>query len=337
MDCLTGRDGSRRFTPAGGVKPFLLEASLGGLALLSRVRDLDAEGRFSYHAMRLIFQHAPLLREHLGRSFKRESDLVVAGAERAGRGGKDILPERIGLDPEGRGSRWTVPGLLRRGRAHAVEAGDPNPDPERCIAAGLFVAARRDPLDPARLTKAEALGLVRMALFDLGPAAGVAEADKQAVAERLLKLIEPHLGDDTATFNRRFFEGRNDLVHRIAKQKKAGGPIPSEDVRRALLDLVFDAFTYVGDCVCLQMQAFLLALPSPLGERDRAGFAALYFKLDHLGGLPLILLRDRFAFLKESILDILAAPGEPGPVGVLLRLLLITRRWPRRDARSTGA
>lgn len=113
MDCLTGRDGSRRFPPAGGVKPFLLEASLGGLALLSRVRDLDAEGRSSYHAMRLIFRHAPLLREHLGRSFKRESDLVVAGAERAGRGGKDILPERIGLDPEGRGNG----SARRRGRA----------------------------------------------------------------------------------------------------------------------------------------------------------------------------------------------------------------------------
>jgi hypothetical protein len=111
------------------------------------------------------------------------------------------------------------------------------------------------------------------------------------------------------------------LVHRIAKQKKMGGPIPREVVRRALLDLVFDAFTYVGDCVCLQMQAFLQALPSPLVERERSLFEALYFKQDHLGGLPLILLRDRFAFLKEAILDIFAAPGEPGPVGVLLRLL----------------
>ena len=321
MDCMTARDGSRRFTPAGGVEAFLIKASLGGLALLSEDKGLDAEWRSSYHAMRLIFQRAPLLREHLARSFKRESDLVVAGAERAGRGRKDILPERIGLDPGGRGRRWTVAELIRHGRAHAVAAGDPNPDPARCIASGLFVAARLDPLDPARVTQAEGLGLVRMALFDLGPAAKVTEAVRQVVNRRLLDLIEPLLGVDAATFNRRFFAGRNNLVHRIAKQKKVGGPVARDVVRRALLDLGFDALTYVGDCVCLQMQAFLQALPSPLDERDRAWFAALYFKQVHLGGLPLILLRDRFAFLKEAILDILAAPGEPGPVGVLLRLL----------------
>ena len=50
-------------------------------------------------------------------------------------------------------------------------------------------------------------------------------------------------------------------------------------------------------------------------------FEAIYFKQAYLGGLPLILLRDRFAFLKGAILDIFAAPGDPGPVGVLLRLL----------------
>jgi len=103
--------------------------------------------------------------------------------------------------------------------------------------------------------------------------------------------------------------------------RKCGGPIAREVVRRSLLDLVFDAFTYVGDCVCLQMQALLQALPLPLAERERSLFEALYFKQDYLGGLPLILLRDRFPFLKEAILDIFAAPGDPGPVGVLLRLL----------------
>jgi hypothetical protein len=31
--------------------------------------------------------------------------------------------------------------------------------------------------------------------------------------------------------------------------------------------------------------------------------------------------RERFGFLRGAILDVMAAPGEPGPVGVLLRLL----------------
>jgi hypothetical protein len=69
------------------------------------------------------------------------------------------------------------------------------------------------------------------------------------------------------------------------------------------------------------MEAFSQALPSPLDERERRLFGALYFKSPHLGGLPLVLLRDRFGFLREAILDVFDAPGEPGPLGVLLRLL----------------
>jgi hypothetical protein len=321
MDCLTGRDGLRRFAPAGRLEPFLLRASLGGLAVLAKTRGLDAEGRFGYDAMRLIFQHAPLLREHLGRSFKRESDLYIPGVERAGRDGNDILPERIGLGRQGRGRRWGVAELLRRGRTHAVAAGDPSPDVARCIAAGLLAAARRDPLDPARVSEAEARGLVRMALFDAGPSPRIDPAAKQAVTERLLAALGRHAGADTGDFNRWFFGGRDDLVHGIAKQKKHGGRFERGVVRQALLELVWDAYTYVGDCVCMQMQAFLQALPAPLGGDERALFEALYLKQPHLGGLPLVLLRDRFDFLREAILDALGAPGEPGPVGVLLRLM----------------
>ena len=47
----------------------------------------------------------------------------------------------------------------------------------------------------------------------------------------------------------------------------------------------------------------------------------MYSGQPHLGGLPLILLRDRFPFLRGATLGVLAAPGDPGPVGVLLRLL----------------
>jgi hypothetical protein len=69
------------------------------------------------------------------------------------------------------------------------------------------------------------------------------------------------------------------------------------------------------------MQAFLQALPRPLCAKERAWFGALYFKQPHLGGLPLILLRDRFDLLRGAALDIMAAPEETGPIGVLLRLL----------------
>jgi hypothetical protein len=322
LKCLTARDGTRRFAPADGVEDFLFRASLGGLAILTQVRSVDAETRFSYDAMRLIFQHAPRLREHLSRTFAREADLFIPGLERASRDARDILPDRIGLGRGKRNRRWTVTNLLNKGRAHAVAAGEKNPDPAQCIAAGLLVAARLDPIEPSSLTESEALGLIKMALFDYGMIAGkLAETARDLVTDRLLRAIAKHKDDDIETFSRWFFEGRDNIVHQIAKQRKSGGPMPREIVRQALLGLVFDAYAYIADCVCLQMQAFLQALPIPLNDEERAGFEAMYFKQPYFGELPLVMLRERFAFLREGILDVMDDPGGSERVGVLLRLI----------------
>jgi len=322
MECLTTSDGTRRFVPAAEAKAFLLEASVGGLAILNRTRCLSDQQRFSYHAMRLIFQHAPRLREHLSRSFSIVADLTIPAVEKGGWDGGDILPARIGLDRDGPGPRWTVAELLEQGRDQALADGESNPDRPRCIAGGLLAAARRDPLDPGSLTEPEARQLVRLALFDLGPAPGdVGEDVKQVMTERLLRAIEKHQDDDAETFDRWFFIERDNVVHQIAKQRKCGGPQPREVVRQVILDLVFDAYTYVGDCVCLQMQAFLRALPTPLDAGERAWFEAVYDKQPYLGGLPLILLRDQFPFLRGAILNLWDDPGDGDRVGVLLRLM----------------
>jgi hypothetical protein len=135
-----------------------------------------------------------------------------------------------------------------------------------------------------------------MALFDYGMIAGkLAETARDLVTDRLLRAIAKHKDDDIETFSRWFFEGRDNIVHQIAKQRKSGGPMPREIVRQALLGLVFDAYAYIADCVCLQMQAFLQALPVPLNEGERAAFKAMYFKQTYFGGLPLVMLRERFA------------------------------------------
>jgi hypothetical protein len=233
----------------------------------------------------------------------------------------DILPARIGLDPSGSGKRWGVADLLKRRRAHADANGESNPTPARCIAAGLFAAARINPLDPMSLSEADARVLVRLALFDLGPASTRDEAVRQMIIERLLSEIERHVSDDTDGFDRWFFKNRDDLIHQIAKQKKRGGEISREVVRRVFLDLVFESYSYVGDCVCLQMQAFAKALPIPLEHGERELFEETYFKRPWLGGLPLILIRERFEFLRDSILEILEAPGGTNRIAVLLRLL----------------
>jgi hypothetical protein len=148
MNCQTGPDGMRRFAPAVETEQFLIEAAMGGLAILAGTRRLDAQGRSSYDAMRLIFQHAPLLQEHLGRSFKRKSDLQIPGITRADQRDRDILPERIGLVGDNPGVRWTLSKLLQQGRDYVIRAGDTTPDQGRCIACGLYVAALQAPPQP---------------------------------------------------------------------------------------------------------------------------------------------------------------------------------------------
>ncbi|MDB5307237.1 MAG: hypothetical protein JWO38_1439 [Gemmataceae bacterium] len=319
FDCYAGPDGVRRFVPREGLPTFIPRAALGGFGLLTRRGQMASPQRFSYRASQLLYQLAPGLREHLDRTFARESDLYVPAAGRGGADDRHVLPEDLGRDGRGNGAPWTPRDLLARGRA---AAGDPAPTPAGCIRLGLLAAARLNPMDPAALPEVRARALVRLALFDLGPLdGGPDEAVIATVEGRLSAALERHGGDDTAAFNRWFFKNTDTIVHAIAKQKKGGGPLPRARVRQALLELVFRSFASVGDCVHVQMTAFARALPDPLTGDERALFDSLYRKQPHLGGLPLVLLHDRFAFLREAILDVWDDPHDPARVGALLQLL----------------
>jgi hypothetical protein len=307
--------------PTGGMNSFLLSASLGGLAILAHLKKLNAEHRSSYHAMRLIYQHAPRLREHLTRRFVRDGDLRVTKSERGGRDSADILPLQLGLDREGSGQRWAISELLERGRNYAVGVGQLRPSPEQCIAAGLFDAARQNPLPPHTLSEPQARALIRLALFDLGPGDPVESEAKALVAERLLTAIERHQNDDTRTFEKWFLEERDNLIHQIAKQKKGAGTLPREVVRQGIVELVWDSYGYMADCICIQMQAILKTLPSPLDHQERSLFELLYFKQPFLGGLPLVILHERFSILRYALADMTDHPSDSNRLGALLRLL----------------
>lgn len=321
FECHTEPDGIRRFAPSEGAAAFLVRASLSGAALLVHRTDLDAEQRFAYHASRLLYQLGPRLHAHFDRSFRQEQDLYLPRAGRAGE--RHILPEGLGKEAQGRGRAWDPAELVRRGREKAAEAGRDNPDPETSIRYGLLEAARRNPLDASRLDDDEALQIVRLALFDLGPARDkVEESQIEAVTSRLLGGVERHLEDDTAAFARWFFENLDNLVHLISKQKKSGGPIARDVVRQAVLELVWRSYRFVGDGVHELMQDFARALPHGLTKQEQACFDGLYRRQAYLGGLPLILLQDRFDFLRECLLALPATTdGIRQGKGVLLRLL----------------
>ncbi|MDG3005833.1 hypothetical protein [Paludisphaera mucosa] len=228
--CRTGGDGTRRFVPASGVEAFFVEASLGGLALLGRRRALQDLERFAYDFMRQMFQQAPSCSEHFDRRFRHGGDLRVAGSD------VDVLPDRLGLDARGLGKHWSVKKLFRRGREQ-TSSNRGRPDTERLIAAGLLVAARRRPIDPASMSEADGRFRVRMALFDLGPGeAPVTPEVKAMVLQRLCRLVERHSGDVSAVFQRWFIADRSDLIRCIAVQRSEEGPIARKVVRAALLE-----------------------------------------------------------------------------------------------------
>jgi hypothetical protein len=322
MRCLASAAGARRFLSTRPTQDFLLQASLGGQAILHQAQSLGPEQSASYDAMRLIYQWAPLQREFLARRFKNAQDLRVREAVRGAVGGADLLPDDLGQDGSGAGRRWTVTELMKQGRTQARLVDGQEPDPERCIAAGLYLAAGRNPIDSRDVSPEQARSLVFQGLFDLGPAPDpVDPTTRHEVADRLATWLGKHLQDDTATFDRKFYRGRENVILAIAKQKKGPGPIARELVRQALLDLVFQSYRYLGDCIHLQMRDFARALPVPLDPAEQSCFGAIYERQADLGGLPLILLRDRFSFLKDAVLAILEHPDNRHHLGVLLRML----------------
>ncbi len=327
--CLVGSNGARGFAPAEDVSDFLLRASAGGLMILAKRQGMEPRLRGHHHALRLIYQHADLVEERLARSFQRLSDLAVVGDDGAALGGRDVLPDQLGLDSRDRDGdeRWSVRELMGRGRDAAIEAGNADPDDERCIAAGLHEAARRDPIPSDRLSETEARALVNLALFDPPPPVQMDPDEERAVA-RILDRLGRYIEGDTATFNLRFFDGRDDVIGQVARQVKGGGPIDRAVVRRAFLRLVCNAYDSVGACVSAQMAAFLDCLPQPLDPAERSRFAALYLGQPYLGGIPLIMLWERFPFLRGRCSSSWAIPTIAAGRASCYACWRTTPRWP---------
>lgn len=321
LDCLTSQSGVRRVAPNNDAIEFLLQAALAGHAILIRSTGHTPEREFSYGMIRLFFQQAPHFQEHLARSFRRESDLTVERKARADPSQRDVLPHLVHeLYSEG-DQRLSVGKFLNEGRQAAMEAGHQNPNDEVAIRFGLFEAARAHPIDPATLSRDEAAAVVRLGLFGLGRHAGAISAEiRDRVVARILAAFEKQQDKSPEDFDR-WLRKPDNIVHAVAKQKKGGGPIDREIVRGVYADLVFRAHEYVGELSTIALNAVLAALPVPLKSDERAVFEAIYFARPWLGGLSVVMLRDRFPFLREIVLALFADPTNLQVAGSLLRML----------------
>jgi hypothetical protein len=311
--------GVRCFLPVGGIAGFVVHASIAGLALLARLQGLTKEQEQTYDRMRFIWQQAPLVREHLTRGFRAESDLYAAYA--TGRDECDVLPDGLGLDPAGAGERVRPGELIAAGRAAARAAGSDAPSTAECIRRGLLQFARADTIDPRALPPDHALSLVRLALFDLPDGPGASEEQVATVYGKLADAMCKHERDDRAAFNEWLFGPVADKVKSIAQRKGGGGQLPRPVVRRAYLELVWRSHEYAANCLRTVMWSFASALPEPLTSAERELFDALYRGKTFLGGLPLVLVLERFEFLTDALQAVWTDPRDGQAVGALLRML----------------
>jgi hypothetical protein len=319
LQCVVDPEGLRRFYPWSSFEGFLALAWAGGLAILCHRYQLDAPQRQSYRAMPFLFLRARRRAEFFRRQFDDPQDLSVAKSGRTDPTERDILPEDVGLDALGNGQRWDRGELIRRGGEAARAAGYDRPTTAQCIHYGLVEAARRNPLP---IAEDRVPLLIRSALFKIDPADEPEAGLVEVVTERLLAAVDPHLDDETAAFEKWFLGSNNRLAHQLAKQKRSrGGELAEDDVRDVLLHLGWRAYQYAAQCIHAQMRFFRNALPDPLSEREACWFEHMHQPQPYLGNLPLVLLLQRFRFLRAPLWELWEGLPDLRPVPVLHRLL----------------
>src|SRR5262249_20071876 len=154
--------------------------------------------------------------------------------------------------------------LLTEGAQAAREAGIEQPSEADCVRYGLFVAARLNPLSiPAdRISK-----LLRQALYADIFDEPLPPQVIDVVIDRMLVAIQRHLVEPAAEFNAWLSGGNSSFVNKIAKQKRLpGGRLDPKIVRHVRLDLGWQAYQYMADCVHTAMREIEMSIPDPLTE-----------------------------------------------------------------------
>ena len=225
--------------------------------------------------------------------------MTIVPSGRGEFGETNVLPQDLGLDAKGQGSRWNVKELIRRGETLATALRHPRPTMAERIYLGLTEAAQ---LNPWSAPESQISGLIRSALFNIAWADEPNAELVEIVDERLLTALHKHLEEPNADFEKWFLGPKNSLVHQISKLKKSpGGQLDDNDVRNVLLHRGWNSYVYAANCIHAQMYLFRNALPEPLSEREQNLFDQRYLRQSYLAGLPLVLLAPRLPVAKELL------------------------------------
>ena len=318
LRCLQGECG-RRFYPVASVEDYLATAFACGLAALTQAFGLSGEQRSSYGAQWLLFQRLLATREHLKNHLGNPASLRVRRSGRSLEARNSILPESVGCNSSGQGRPWTLDHLLDEGRREAHGQGFAKPDRKQCVRYGFLRAAR---LNPLHIQPNEVPALMRMALYVSPEGETVDDKTVGQVVERALEAIESHLADEMDHFSRWLQGRKNSFIGQIAKRKLAsGGALKRSVTRRVLFDQGWLAYQHVADCVHTTLYLFRRLLSSPLNDCENRAFERLHLKQDYFGGLPALMLAERFLQLQPILNNVWEDKDNSEAVAIMHRLL----------------
>jgi len=320
-------DGVRRFSPADPNEvnfreykvydsmAFVLLSSAGGRALLSR----DG-ARFPWLTLgeaTLFMQYGMHLREYLGPTRQLGNSLHLCATARQTLGEKDALPADIGLDETGSGERWTVVRVKKEGLAAAEDRKLESPSENDIVRLGLLAAAEANPLD---ISDAEAEFITRAVLFRIDTALPQPSNDDiEFVAQHIRKSIDRKKDVSNDEFRKWIHDRNSSLIRSI--QRSSGNKLERPQIRSAILELAWHSIKMIGAATDRVMRNFCALFPEPLTTTEAALYEQCYLANPVFGGMPLILLQDRFSFISEIVPDLWAEPSDQQKVRIMRTML----------------
>jgi hypothetical protein len=309
LSVVTKGDGSRQIVPRTGIRQFLSDAVGLGLAMLYQRPSFTPEYRHSYGVMTAIFRawsFSP--RRMKSREIDRTERLRLRRSESEEESVRDVLPE-LELD-RSEGGQSDVERLLKMGQKAASRRKIPKPSVTQLILLGMFEAARED--ENSRFLTPEISGgilrLVHLGMDSGSPADDESEREqiREAVNQVIFRFFEKHEDD-----LQRRLEDFDSICQRVSRTLG----VSRDKVRFAMMELLWESFTYASQCVQEAMACVRACLEPALNEGESRIFAIWYEPQKWFGQLVPIVLHTRLPALSLVIPELAIGEADEDHLG----------------------
>lgn len=352
--CHTTDSGFRFFVPCDCAETFLLRASSGGMAYLTRdwncpVRDsMEPSAPIrDYRFQQLILQWSWNAKRSMKSEIHRVRALSLRPDERVDQSIFTILP--LSLFRTSQVELYEAQSeilalFLDGGKSNVEERVGRRLSDTEFIRLRILELARTDPLqirgNSMRIHERR-IGMVRNALQSELDAEGKPAAEVvEEVRRRLWEAYQKHDHLNTDQFSQWFFKDLDNIYKSIAKRNCGNLNLDNREVRRSLGVLIYESQLATSLLVRLQMKGFKAELTPPLIHSEEVAFDALFDAHDWSGDLiPMMfyahadLLRPLFCELQSENCSKMARAAFINAI-VLKTEMLKNRRQADRQRKS---